>query len=58
MNTTATQPRISIAAAAKRLGLSTAAAYDRLWESGATFTRYDGRQMVNLADVDALASIA
>lgn len=55
---TAPQPRISISKAAKRLGLPIAAAYDLLWEAEARFSRYDGQQMVNLADVDALASIA
>ena len=55
--TTAPQSRISISKAAKRLGLPIAAAYDLLWEAEARFSRYDGQQMVALADVDALASV-
>ena len=53
----AAQPRISISKAAQRLGLPTAAAYDLLWEAEARFSRYDGQQLVALADVDALASV-
>ena len=53
----AAQPRISVSKAAKRLGLPIAAAYDLLWEAEARFSRYDGQQMVALADVDALASV-
>ena len=54
---TATATRMGLPQAAKQLGLPINVAYDLLWEAGARFSNSQGRQLVNRADVDALASI-